>query len=168
MQSCGHACIRLARRRRRGQQARLPHGTSTDCGRGASTRSPPTSLTSATTRASSGERVQRFGRRRSGRSGSRGVGRSGSWAAVGELGGRGVGESGSWAVGRSGSRRVGVVIVHIPLAACRRKDDTESWWMSGRSDSMFFYRVYRGAHGDARLGKVPGDMVEDLGSDIQK
>ena len=83
-----------------------------------------------------------------------------SGVVVGEPFGRGV--------GRSGSRRVGVVIVHIPLAACRTNDDTESWWMSGRSDSMFYYRIYKGAHGDARLGKVPGDMVEDLGSDIQK
>ena len=37
--------------------------------------------------------------------------------------------------------------------------------MSGSVSSMFFYRIYRGAHGDVRLGKVPGDLLEDgLGS----
>ena len=27
---------------------------------------------------------------------------------------------------------------------------------------MFFYRIYKGAGGDARLGKVPGDLLEDF------
>ena len=36
--------------------------------------------------------------------------------------------------------------------------------MSGCRESLFYYRVYKGGHGgsDIRLGKVPGDMVEDL------
>ena len=33
--------------------------------------------------------------------------------------------------------------------------------MSGRRESMFFFRIYTGAHNDTRLGKVGGDMVED-------
>ena len=34
--------------------------------------------------------------------------------------------------------------------------------MSGTSSTMFFYRIYKGAGGDARLGKVPGDLLEDF------
>ena len=34
--------------------------------------------------------------------------------------------------------------------------------MSGRRESMFFYRIYKGGHNDTRLGKVAGDMVEDF------
>ena len=46
----------------------------------------------------------------------------------------------------------------------RNDDDTESWWMSGCRDSLFFYRIYRGGRGqsDVRLGKIPGDMLEEL------
>ena len=46
---------------------------------------------------------------------------------------------------------------------CRTREDTESWWMSGCRDVMFYYRIYKGGRGqhDVRLGKVPGDMLPD-------
>lgn len=52
------------------------------------------------------------------------------------------------------------------LSTCRNDDDTESWWMTGSAECMFFYRVYKGANGDTRLGKVAGDLLEDLGSNF--
>ena len=47
------------------------------------------------------------------------------------------------------------------VSSCRNDEDTESWWMSGSRECMFFYRIYKGSHGDVRLGKVPGDLLED-------
>lgn len=60
-----------------------------------------------------------------------------------------------------------MLLTPLTLVACtlgiaaRNDGDQESWWMSGRRESMFFFRVYKGSHNDTRLGKVAGDMLED-------
>lgn len=33
--------------------------------------------------------------------------------------------------------------------------------MTGKPDCYYFLRVYKGPHGDVRLGKVPGDLAQD-------
>ena len=47
--------------------------------------------------------------------------------------------------------------------ACRNSADPTAWWMSGTADSLYFFVLFRSTvHGDIRLQKMAGDLLDSI------
>lgn len=61
------------------------------------------------------------------------------------------------------SPRITTCLLSLGCCVARHDTDMMSWWMTGRREALFFLVLFKSSvHGQVRLQKMAGDMLEPM------